>query len=249
MPTSKISRKLYKHLAKEHHVSALSTYLKEIVYGGNDGIVTTFAVVSGFAGASATGNMGSLPFAIVLLFGFANLFADGISMGLGNFLSLRSEQDVYRAEKEKELAEIRNNPKAEKEETIAILMDRNFTKKQAEELTKIYSQNEDYWTEFMMKYELELANPELENPYLAGIITFSSFVLFGFIPLIPYLILQINESTFSLSLIFTVLALVLLGILRYLVTREKITRTIGEIVLIGGVAAVIAYFVGTFFRV
>ena len=85
---------------EEHKVSIFQSYLKEIVYGGNDGIVTTFAIVAGFAGAqlSAASPMG---YVTVLLFGFANLFADGLSMGLGNFLSIRSEKDSYLSELKK----------------------------------------------------------------------------------------------------------------------------------------------------
>jgi len=66
-------------------------YLKDLVYGANDGIITTFAVVSGVAGAQ-------LEARIVLILGFANLLADGFSMGASNFLSIRSDEDVRRAE-------------------------------------------------------------------------------------------------------------------------------------------------------
>ena len=74
----------------------IAKYLREIVYGGNDGIVTTFAVVAGFSGARM-GDATLTPIAIgtVLLFGFANLLADGLSMSLGNFLSIRAQEDLH----------------------------------------------------------------------------------------------------------------------------------------------------------
>src|SRR6056297_2488855 len=80
-------------------------YLKQIVFGGTDGIVTTFAIVAGFAGAQAEGvaQVGGLA---VLLFGLANLFADAVSMGLGEFLSLRAQHDLYRTRKSRELRAI-----------------------------------------------------------------------------------------------------------------------------------------------
>ncbi|MBI2051356.1 VIT1/CCC1 transporter family protein [Candidatus Roizmanbacteria bacterium] len=245
MATKNYSKKLREHLEQEHKITPVSTYLKEIVYGGTDGIVTTFAVVGGFAGAQST--VSSFPILVVLLFGLANLFADGTSMGLSNFLSLRSEQDVYNAERKKELYEIKTHPKAEEEETIEILMDRGFSKKQAEQITKIYATNEKYWTDFMMNYELELPNPTKENPYLTGLVTFSSFIAFGFIPLIPYVFLR-GVPLFTLSAGFTSLALLLLGSLRWKVTKESPFRSIGEILFLGGVSASIAYLVGTFFR-
>lgn len=241
------SKDLQKHLEEEHHISPVSAFLKEIVYGGTDGIVTTFAVVGGFAGAQSA--LSSLPLISVILFGLANLFADGTSMGLSNFLSLRSEKDLYRTQRDKELHEVRTNPKMEAEETVEILIKRGFTKKQAEEITSLYATNEQYWTDFMMNYELELPNPESENPFLTGLATFTAFVVFGFIPLIPYLFFRGLANNFVLSCIATTIGLLILGFFRWKVTNQTLLRSVGEILLLGGVSASIAYFVGTFFRV
>lgn len=242
-----MNQTLLEHLKKEHRASPLQTYLKEIVYGGNDGIVTTFAVVAGFAGANAGVYTGNFAVVTVLLFGLANLVADGASMGLGNFLSLRSEQDVYRTERSKEQKEIEQNPEKEKEETMLILKAQGFSESQAKELTKIYSSNEKYWTSFMMNYELELPNPLGENPLLTGLATFLAFLVFGFIPLLPYVLQVPLQNAFPYSLLATFSALVLLGLLRFRVTGENIIRSVSEIVLIGSVAASLAYIVGTFF--
>lgn len=237
---------LLSHIKNENRASVLQTYLKEIVYGGNDGIVTTFAVVAGFAGAGS--NTFSLPILSVLIFGFANLCADGISMGLGNFLSLRSEKDVYKKEAMKELEEIRKKPDLEKKETTLILQEKGFTDEQAKTLTDIYSKNETYWLSFMMSYELELPNPSSENPILTGLATFLSFVIFGFIPLFPYILLSQGSDAFFLSTITTAGALLLLGLLRWRITKEPIIRSVGEIILIGSLASIAAYTVGTLFR-
>lgn len=73
----------------------LKKYLGEIIFAGNDGIVTTFSVVSGFSGAAIfDSNSLKLSIGVVILFGFANLFSDGFSMGMGNYLSKRAEVDV-----------------------------------------------------------------------------------------------------------------------------------------------------------
>lgn len=239
---------LTSHLKSEHKISPFQTYLKEIVYGGNDGIVTTFAVVAGFTGAQAGANTPSFSILTVLLFGLANLFADGVSMGLGNFLSIRSEKDVYKTHEAKEHYEVKHHPEAEKAETIEILQSRGFSKEQAHALTAIYATNPTYWVSFMMNYELEMPNPTSENPTLTAIATFSAFVLFGIIPLIPYFINQDPSKSFLLSAIATLIALVLLGLLRWKVTSETLTRSVLEIVAIGGISASIAYIVGTFFR-
>lgn len=227
-------------------ISPFQTYLKEIVYGGNDGIVTTFAVVAGFAGAQS-GNTLSYSFFTVLLFGLANLFADGTSMGLGNFLSLRAEKDVYLSEETKELEAITKDSNAEKEQTQKLLQEKGFDKHQAATLTGIYATNPRYWSEWKMSHERNMANPKHDNPYYTALATFLSFTFFGFIPLIPYLLLQNAPQTFFYSCIATFAALVLLGLLRWKITTEGIVRSVLEIVAVGGIAAIIAYSVGTFF--
>src|SRR3989344_2127825 len=118
---------LAKHLAEDPRFSPISVYMREIVYGGLDGIITTFAVVAGFTGALQPELVTLVTPVPVLLFGLANLFADGLSMGLSNFLSLRSEKGVYRAQKAKEHSEIHTNPRSELEETIAILREKGYS--------------------------------------------------------------------------------------------------------------------------
>ncbi len=235
-----------KHIEREHSKVSISSYLKEIVYGGSDGIVTTFAVVAGFTGAQS-GALSQTSIIVVLVFGFANLFADAFSMGAGNVLSILADKDVYKTERDKELYEIKNNKELEEMETLFILQKKGFTRDQAQKITELYSKNEDYWAEFMMRYELEIPTPEHENPILTGLATMGSFVTFGFIPLIPYILLE-TDSEFVISIIFAFVALVLLGILRWKVTTQSLIRAVGEIVLLGGAAAVIAYFVGTLFK-
>ena len=242
-------RDLEKHIREEHSASPFAQYLKEIVYGGNDGIVTTFAVVAGFAGASAGVQLGSLGYLTVILFGLANLFADASSMGLGNLLATRSEQDRYKKEEAKERHEIQNNTEMEKAESIALLKEKGFTQDQAYTLVAIYSQNEDYWADFMMRYELGISSPFGENPVYTAIATFIAFLFFGCIPLIPYLIDPSSTQAFTYAVGATVGALLLLGLLRWKVTGEPMMRSIGETILIGGISASIAYMVGIFFRV
>ena len=99
--------------APEQHQSEQGQYLKSLVYGGLDGIITTIAVVAGVAGAS-------LSTGIVLILGFANLIGDGLSMAIGDYLSTKAERDYNRAEREREAWEVRNFPEGEKKELIEI---------------------------------------------------------------------------------------------------------------------------------
>lgn len=238
---------LSEHLSQEHASTPFTENLKEIVYGGMDGIVTTFAVVAGFAGA---GNQieGLVGTTVVLLFGLANLFADGLSMGLGNFLSIKSEKDLYRSHREKEILEIKNNPTMEGIETKEILISKGYQVEDAEKMVALYQKNPKFWTDFMMDYELEISNPENNNEYLKSFATFFSFVFFGAIPLIPYFFTIPTEQYFSISILATGFALTLLGLLRWKITKIRLFRSFFDTFAIGGVAAAVAYLVGTFFR-
>jgi VIT1/CCC1 family predicted Fe2+/Mn2+ transporter len=124
---------------------------------------------------------------------------------------------------------------------------KGFTDDQAKQLTEIYSKNEKYWLEIMMRYELDMADTENEKPHLNAFAMFLSFVIFGFLPLIPYLFETRVTQAFSYSAGFAIGALVLLGALRWMVTRQNIVRTIGESVLLGVVSGSVAYIVGLFF--
>lgn len=237
------------HLKNEHHRNAFSVYLREIVYGGNDGIVTTFAVVAGFAGAQQDPMSSAVPMISVLLFGLANLFADGLSMSLGSFLSLRADRDVYRSEQAKEQHEIAYQPQKELEETVALLQRKKFSTKDAQTIAALYAKNPTYWTEFMMRDELEMPNPEKENALLVAVSTFGAFTLFGAIPLLPYIFRLPAAQVFHVSIACTIGALLLLGILRSAVTKQQPVRGIVETLLVGGASAIVAYAVGSFFRI
>lgn len=238
---------LASHKASEHKIGRIQEFLKQIVYGGNDGIVTTFAVVAGFAGAQAEG-VAQIGGIAVLLFGIANLLADATAMGLGEFLSSRSEQDVYRATRAKELIEIKVNPEFERAEMLEILEEKGLTERDREEMTEILARNPEFMADLMMQYELGMSDPSDDSPAMNGLATFTAFIIFGSVPLMPYFLMEASDLTFRLSVFATFAALVALGLLRWKVTTETMVRCVGETVLVGGICAVVAFAVGLAFR-
>ncbi|MDM8167778.1 VIT1/CCC1 transporter family protein [Roseovarius sp.] len=231
------------HRREAHKLGRTQEHLKQLVYGGNDGIVTTFAIVAGFAGAAADGvaQVGGLA---VLVFGLANLFADAVSMGLGEYLSLRSQHDLYRARRQSELEEIANDPDHERMELFEILRQRGIPAGEADTAAGILSRHPDIMADMMMTYEFGMSHPEEDNPLISGLSTFLSFVVFGSIPLTPYFLLPPDDRTFLLSVIATALALVSLGLLRWNATGERLFRSVGETVLVGAICALVAFGVG-----
>lgn len=235
---------------KQSIADVFSEYFKEVIYGGIDGIVTTFAVVAGFAGASlSSDNAVQISFLIVLLFGLANLFADAASMGLGNFLSVRSEKDLYHMVRNTEQSRLLENPEAEKTRTEQLMVDKGFSQTDASVLTEIYQRNEQFWLDFLMQHEKEMTDPRGENEVFTGLATFISFMVFGAIPLLPFMWQESGDAqaAFMMSSAGTFLALIALGLLKWKVIGAKFYASLFEVVAVGGTAAVLAYFVGTFF--
>lgn len=234
---------LPRHLKEAHGITFFQSNLRQIVYGGNDGIVTTFAIVAGFAGAGATG-MAQIGAIAVVLFGLANLFADATAMGLGEFLSSRSERDVYRATRRGELELMKQDPQGEFNEMIALLRQRGLSDADAQALARELQKHPELMADFMMTYEFGMDNAEDSNGIREGLFTFISFLIFGVVPLIPYFLLPPVGGTFYLSLTATFAALIALGLLRWMATRESPLRCIGETVLVGGTCAAVAFGVG-----
>ena len=226
---------------------ALPASLREIVYGGNDGIVTTFAVVSGFAGAGA-GEAAAVGTVAVLLFGLANLAADGVSMGLGAFLSARSQHRLYHGLRGRLLGAIRSRPGHERRSVEDLLRDQGVSAEDAAALADLYARYPELMADFLMRNRLQLADPAEDSPAFSGLVTFFSFGAFGAIPLVPYLLGLDKAIAFQFSIAATGTALVLLGLLRWAVTREGVTRCLAETLAVGTACALVAYGVGLAFR-
>lgn len=150
-------------------------YLPDFIFGGVDGLVTTFAVVSGVVGASLSSS-------IILILGFANLFADGFSMAISNYLSSKSEEDL----------------------------NQNSSNKKA---------------------------------IFAALVTFFAFIIIGFIPLFPFVI-GFGKNNFILSIILTLIAFSIVGYIKGLITGKSKIISALQTLLMGALAAIIAYGVG-----
>lgn len=230
--------------------SRLAQYLREIIYGGVDGIITTFAVVAGFSGAALSGEATTqLSLMVVLLFGLTNLFGDGVSLGLGNFLAVRSEQGLYKNIWRREQSVSEENGKEEAHETHRALMSQGFSESDAHTLTQIYRKNEAFWLDFIISHELKVTNPMSESAVYTGLATFCSFTAFGLIPLAPFIVFRSvdPETLFQLSASGAIVALFMLGIFKWKVVGTQLARSVFEVVLVGGLAATVAFGVGTLF--
>ncbi len=226
--------------AAEEHGGAGSQYIGDMVLGGLDGIITTFAVVSGVAGA----NLGA---DVLLILGMANLLADGFSMGTGSFLSLKSEREYYAKEKAREKWEVDNFPEGEKAELLAIYRKQGYSETDSNRLVDIKTRVPGLWVDTMMVEELGML-PDDRTPLRSALATFTAFVLAGSIPLLVYLLglaVPIAPPTaFIISLVMSGAALFTLGAAKVVVTHRNPLLSGLEMLIVGSLAAAVAYLVG-----
>ncbi len=218
----------------------IQDYLGEFVYGAIDGSVTTFAVVAGAAGAH-------LESSIVIILGFANLIADGFAMSVGSYLSAKSEIENFKKHERVEYWEVDNIPDTEKQEIRDIYAAKGFKGQLLEQVVEVITSNKAIWVDVMMKEELEMQK-DIRSPFLRGLSTFGAFLLVGLVPLVSYVIDFIVGFPFDLfttSSVLTALCFIGIGAMKSSVTQSSIFRGISETLILGGLAAIISYFVGS----
>ena len=214
-------------------------YLGEFVYGGIDGSVTTFAVVAGAVGAS-------LDSAIIIILGFANLLADGFAMSVGAYLSSKTEKQNYQKHKNIEYWEVDNIPHKEREEVEDIYRAKGFEGELLQKVVDVITSDRDRWVEVMMKDELHMIDGH-KSPIAIGAVTFVSFVIIGLIPLSVYVWDYIGNfpgNLFFWSCLLTSIGFIFIGFLKTYVTETSHFKGILETLILGAIAALVAYFVG-----
>jgi len=219
----------------------IQNYLREFVYGGIDGAVTTFAVVAGAVGAD-------LDASIIIILGFANLLADGFSMSVGAYLSAKSEKENYNKHRNIEYWEVENIPDKERQEIVEIYQAKGFEGELLEKVVDVIVSDKDRWVNEMMKDELNMME-DSKSPFKIGLATLASFILIGLIPLIVYvydLIWKTDIDLFFWTSLFMGLAFLVVGWLKSFVNQTNTLKSISETLLLGFLAALVAYFVGDF---
>jgi len=136
------------------------------------------------------------------------------SMGLGGYLSGKTEVDHYKTEKKREEYEVKHQEDDEVEETLEIFREYGLSDDQIAPICEHFKQNHDAWVDFMMKFELQLDKPDEMQPIYSALVIGGSYLLAGMIPLIPYLIIGDARTALKYSIIFTLCALFIFGILK-----------------------------------
>jgi len=215
--------------------------MRELIFGINDGLVSTLSLVSGVAGAQP-GRM------VILLAGVAGMLAGTISMAAGAYISTKSEREVYEAEVAREQQELEENPEEEKEELRILYQLKGFSREEAERLVERMSQDRELMLEGLLRDELGLMPERFPNPWKAGAFSGGAFVVGAVIPLMSYLFLEGLPAVVA-SAGFSAAALFVIGVVKTLFTGRSWWRSGLEMVGIGLFATVITYLIGTLFGV
>lgn len=234
-------------LEHEHTIEAIQNRLQstqsqealgDFVLGAIDGAITTFAIVSGVAGAGLT-------VGVALVLGVANVLADGFSMAVGNYLKSRSDHQVVEKYRRMEERHILHAPEGELEELRQIFAAKGFEGETLETIVSVIANDQQRWIDTMITEEwgLPLQPP---SPIKAGSVTFVAFVAAGFVPLLPLLFSSWigPTATFVASAAATAVTFVAIGAVRGKVAHQSMLWSSLETLGMGGVAAALAYSVG-----
>jgi len=156
-----------------------SNYLRDWIYGGIDGAVTTFAIIAGVVGADFSTT-------VILVLGFANLLADGFAMAASNFSGTKAERDLYARVLGIEQKHIALAPDGEREEIRQIFAAKGFAGEDLERIVAVITSDKALWAKTMAVEEYGLSANQ-RSPVLAAASTFTAFVVCGVVPLAAYL--------------------------------------------------------------
>ncbi len=219
------------------------SYLRDFIYGAIDGAVTTFAVVSGVAGAQLSSR-------VVIILGMANLIGDGFSMAAGNYLGVRADRqlrDRLRSEEEQHIAEY---PAGEREEIRQIFEKKGFSEDDLDRVVDVITADRERWVETMLAEEHGLSSQGPE-PWRAALTTFVAFLVVGAIPLAPFLTPSLAGAAgraYQWSALLTGVAFFLVGAAKSRFVRQSWWASGLETLALGGAAATLAFVVGLLLR-
>jgi vacuolar iron transporter family protein len=229
----------------QHRLAAPAThsYLRDFVYGAIDGTVTTFAVVSGVAGAG-------LSTGIIIVLGMANLVGDGFSMAASNYLGTKAEEQLRKKARRMEAEHIQRYPEGEREEVRQIFANKGFEDEQLEHVVEVITADRERWIDTMLVEEhgLPLVGPSATR---AAVVTMAAFLVVGLVPLVPFLVDFVADGSipqpYLVSTLFTGAAFFIVGAAKSWFIDESSIRAGVETLAVGGAAAALAYGVGVLF--
>jgi vacuolar iron transporter family protein len=219
----------------ENHLKS-SAFLTDIVIGMSDGLTVPFALAAGLSGAISNTS-------IITTAGVAEIVAGSIAMGLGGYLAGQTEVHHYDAELKREYDEVERWPEKEREEVKEVFADYGLSEESQTLIVDQLSKDKDKWVDFMMRFELGLEKPDINRARKSAFNIGASYVVGGFIPLLPYFFTENVHKGLIYSAIFTTIALFIFGYFKSKITGQSPFSGALKVTGIGIVAATAAYLI------
>lgn len=231
-----------RHIAErepEHPTSG--KFLRDMVFGANDGVVTAIGFLVGITGAVTQQN-------IIVIAGLLEIIAGAASMALGNFLAVKSQKEHYEAMERVERWEMEHKPEAEKNEVREIYTKMGFDKETVETLTKKVTSDPKLWLKVMMRDELGVTREEADQPVISGGVIGLFYLLGGIPPVLPFIFFTPVARALIISIIVSLTVMASIGLIRWYLNKGSVRGKIVETVIIGMIAAFIGFIAGEILR-
>ena len=211
--------------------------LRATVFGMNDGLLSNASLVLGVAGAGAGNNY-------VLMTGAAGLLAGALSMAAGEYVSVRTQREMYEYQIALEREEVAKYPEEEAEELALIYEARGVNIDQAREVSRSLLSRPEQALDVLAREELGLNPDDLGSPWQAAISSFLAFAFGALVPLVPFFVRLPASYVLTATITLTALALFIGGMVVSLFTGRDAFRGAIRMVLIGGGAGTVTFLVG-----
>jgi len=232
---------MHDHPHNEEHFKS-PAMVRDIVIGMADGLTVPFALAAGLSGAVDSNS-------IIITAGIAEIVAGSIAMGLGGYLSAKTESDHYKAELKREYHEVEKLPHKEKEEIHEVLEAYGISESTRIKVADELALDKDKWVDFMMKYELGLEQPDDKRAGKSAANISISYIVGGFIPLTAYFFTSHPHDGLIYSSIITLVALFIFGYFKSRATGQSPLSGAFRTALIGAIAASAAFGIASLIKI
>ena len=212
-------------------------FIRDVMFGMNDGLVSTIGFLAGATGAL-------MDTRVVLLAGIASVVAGALAMGIGAYLASKSQRDFFESEKARERREIEEVPEVERNEIRDIFTKLGFQKDEVEMIVHRVTSDKDLWIRFMMREELGILEESFDHPVTIGLLMSVSFLVGGVVPLLPYLVMENVLVALKVAVAVSLVALFVIGVGKTVLTKQPWLKSGIEVMLLGSLAAGVGFVIG-----
>jgi VIT1/CCC1 family predicted Fe2+/Mn2+ transporter len=215
----------------------LGRFVRELIFGLNDGIISTVGFLAGVS--AAVGDLRT-----IVVAGFAAAVAGSVAMGIGSYVSGKSQRAFFRAEVAREAWEIEHMPERESEEIREIYGRHGFTSDEIDMIVRRVTSDPELWLQFMSREELGLSDELFDSPVQGALVTSLAFLAGALLLLVPYFLDVAPGLAFRMSAALAVVALLVTGGAKTWVTKEPMIRASLEMAGLGILACAIGLALG-----